>query len=713
MRHKRIKQISTGSAHSIPFLRHRLGERSKDRCNSLATYIPLLLSASALLLVLFNFIFIHTDSTVYAEEGISTYATTANPTTTLQISNSSLKDIVSPGSTSYVSSKVNITAQDITDYTLIISGPTNLSGTTSITGAGGKTGNSLVDNTWGYAWADPDTDDKGLTYSSLSENGSTLASGKATSLDMSKKLTFAAKFAEDAESGHYKANVTLSLAATPREVATGFNGIYDMQEMTAEICNSATIGQTGSLEDVRDGSIYTVGKLSDGKCWMTQNLKLDLTKTGTATAAESDNLSADFPTETLTSTDKFTDNNDAAQFSKNPTVNNSNPGDSKGYRTEYGYYYSWCAATGGTCGDVSADGGDASGSICPKGWKLPKGGTGTTNDFAIMGGITSSVVNDANYWSSAKSPSFSSNTLTVNGSTWIAAGFVDTNGLTNPGSHGAYWSSTAISSTLAYYLYFSSGSFRPAYNYIKYRGYPIRCVAETRTLSDITKMQEMTPTICSNTSIGTTKTLTDTRDNSTYTVGKLSDGNCWMTQNLRIVNKTITPADSDVTGTFTIPASSTSGFSSYDIANAYYSNDTSYGAYYSWYAVTAGTGTQSMSSGNAASSICPKGWRLPTGGSDGEFQTLYNKWTPATWTTYNGKNGRWLGAPSASGGAFFPAAGYYDESSPRDIGSNGSYWSSTAYSNNSAFNPYFYSSTITFIDRSPKYLGFSARCIAR
>ena len=120
-----------------------------------------------------------------------------------------------------------------------------------------------------------------------------------------------------------------------------------------------------------------------------------------------------------------------------------------------------------------------------------------------------------------------------------------------------------------------------------------------------------------------------------------------------------------------------------------------------------------MSSGNAASSNCPRGWRLPTGGSDGEFQILYNKWTPATRTTYNGKNGRWLGAPSASGGAFFPAAGYYDESSPRDIGSNGSYWSSTAYSNNSAFNPYFYSSTITFTDRSPKYLGFSARCIAR
>lgn len=41
--------------------------------------------------------------------------------------------------------------------------------------------------------------------------------------------------------------------------------------------------------------------------------------------------------------------------------------------------------------------------------------------------------------------------------------------------------------------------------------------------------------------------------------------------------------------------------------------------------VTAGTGTYSTASGNAASSICPKGWRLPTGkNADGEYYTLYD-----------------------------------------------------------------------------------------
>ncbi len=669
---KHISKSNFLKHHSIPILLYRS--------------IPLMCSLALLLLVSSLVVVDHNNNEVYAEEGIETYATTANPTATLQISNSSLKDVVSPGSTSYVSSDVNITAQDITDYTLIISGPTNLSGTTSITGAGGKTGDSLTDNTWGYAWTDPDTDDKGLTYSSLSENGSTLASGKATSLDISKKLTFAAKFAEDATSGHYKANVTLSLAATPREVATGFNGIYDMQDMTADICSSATIGQTGSLEDVRDGSIYTVGKLTDGNCWMTRNLRLvDYTTT-----------------EDDSQTRGFTIPNEAANFTG---INNNAayyPGD-----TDYGAYYSWYTATAGT-GTAELTSGNASGSICPKGWRLPTGGSGGEYQALINGGVSDWATNGSKngYW------------IGANGSGGGA--FFSVTGSYNDDTlgdvvGGYYWSSTADDGGGAYRLRFNQSSAPFLYEgKVKYSGFAVRCVADDdRTLSDITKMQDMTPTICSNTSIGTTKTLTDSRDNSTYTVGKLSDGNCWMTQNLRIVNKTITPADSDVTGAFTIPASSTSGFSNYDIANAYYSNDASYGAYYSWYAVTAGTGAQSMSSGNAASSICPRGWRLPTGGSDGEFQILYNKWTPATWTTYNGKNGRWLGAPSASGGAFFPAAGYYDESSPRDIGSNGSYWSSTAYSNNSAFNPYFYSSTITFTDRSPKYLGFSARCIAR
>ena len=68
--------------------------------------------------------------------------------------------------------------------------------------------------------------------------------------------------------------------------------IYDieyMQEMTPEICDASPTPTAfladGSinldvpethLTDARDGSKYTVRKLADGNCWMTENLRLDL-----------------------------------------------------------------------------------------------------------------------------------------------------------------------------------------------------------------------------------------------------------------------------------------------------------------------------------------------------------------------------------------------------------------------------------------------------
>ncbi len=724
------KFISKFKLHSIPIKTLRYVSYS----------IPLMCMLALLLLIGNIFCVFSKSSEVFADSGndeIEAYATTVNPTASIQIANSSLESTVSPGSTSYVSSNVDVSASDIADYVLTIAGPTGLTGATAITGADGKIGTELTDNTWGYAWADTGADDETLIYNSLSGEGAAIARGKATSLDMSKKLTFAAKFGSEAKSGHYTANVTLSLTATPKEVAEGFGSINTMQEMTPEVCKAVEIGATGSLEDTRDGSVYKVSKLNDGRCWMTQNLRLDLTEAGIATAAGSDNLAADFPAEAITSAEKFTNNNDAAQFSKGPTIiNESYPGDGKGYQPEYGYYYSWCAATGGTCEGVSTDGDNASGSICPKGWRLPKSGSGTTNDFAIMGGITSNVTKDTNYWGSAKNISFSGNTLTVNGSTWIAAGDVNTGGLVNPGSDGRYWSSTASSSTDAYYLYFYGGNFDPAGTLGKYLGRTVRCVAEEPeelkvTIQTISTMQEMTPEICENTAIGATATLTDSRDNSTYTVGKLSDGKCWMTQNLRITRETInakdgnnttgkiTSADSHVSANYEIPASTTGAFSNAQ-SGSYYTNqqvrasvDNDYGAYYSYNVATANT-VATISSGSATYDICPKGWRLPTGGSSGEFQALYNKWTSATWTTNNGKNGRWLGgASAAAGGSFFPAAGNVYTSGLGSTGSYGYYWSSTIYSATYAYDLYFYSSSDIYpADRNIRCFGYSVRCVA-
>lgn len=60
---------------------------------------------------------------------------------------------------------------------------------------------------------------------------------------------------------------------------------------------------------------------------------------------------------------------------------------------------------------------------------------------------------------------------------------------------------------------------------------------ETRDMSQITYMQDITPEICTNTPEADAEghnqfQLKDSRDQKSYWVAKLKDGNCWMTQNL-------------------------------------------------------------------------------------------------------------------------------------------------------------------------------------
>ena len=274
---------------------------------------------------------------------------------------------------------------------------------------------------------------------------------------------------------------------------------------------------------------------------------------------------------------------------------------------------------------------------------------------------------------------------------------------------------------LAYNLVLNTSNAYPAGRDSKYYGYSVRCIAEyeTRAIHDLANMQEMHPTICANTTTplktATTldtdgshhgdpnyvpaKTLTDTRDNNTYTVSKLADGRCWMTQNLRIINKTITPADSDVTSNYTIPASSISGFDpgAYEASNAYVDSD---GSFYNWYTATAGTGTTALTTKdqNTTVSICPKGWRLPTGGNSGEFKALYHNYNSSSILRSNPVN------LTLSGGV--------GSSSRYAQGSDGYYWSSTVQSGYRAYNLHLSTSSVYSTNYDGNSLGFSVRCIA-
>ena len=456
----------------------------------------------------------------------------------------------------------------------------------------------------------------------------------------------------------------------------GLYSISNMQQMNPNICkanttpnrNATQLDTDGShhgdpnyvptvtLTDTRDNNTYTVSKLADGKCWMTQNLRI---AGKTITPADS-NVTANYtiPASSING------------FSSYDTSN--------AYVDSDGGFYTWYTATADT-GTQSMSSGNTTVSICPKGWRLPT--SENSGDFKTL---------YDNYKSSLALRSSPVN--------FTLSGLVGSSSRDNQGSSGNYWSSTVNSNYGAYTLYLGTSHVYHTYGDNKYLGFSVRCIADDKlTFDNIANMQDMTPEICANAKEHQTATLRDIRDGNTYTVAKLKDGKCWMTQNLRIINKTLTSTDSDVTTNYTIPASSINGFSSNNTSNAYVDSD---GGLYTWYTATAGTGTQSMSTQgqNATVSICSKGWRLPTSGNGGEFEALNNRYSSISDLTAN---------------ADFTFSGRVHSSSRGYQGSSGYYWSSTVNSSSNAYHLLLNTSYVYPANFSSKNYGFSVRCIAR
>ena len=604
--------------------------------------------------------------------------------------------------------KVNISTNAIKGYELYFSSEdeqTSMKHTTpsitqsiSSTFTGSLTSTNMQNNTWGYSLNN--TDFKSIPKKTEQVKLKDL-DAYPTPSERTQSIYFGVKADTTLPSGTYEKNVIFTAVAhanPPR--LRGIFTISNMQQMNPNICKASTTPNktatqldtdgshhgdpnyvpTVTLTDTRDNNTYTVSKLADGKCWMTQNLRI-IDKT--LTPADSDvTTNYTIPASSISgfisydTSNAYVDNND-------------------------GGYYTWYTATAGTGTQaLSTQGQNTTVSICPKGWRLPTGGN--SGEFQTL------------YNNYPSSSALRSDPVNL-----ILSGFMRSSSRYHQGSRGYYWSSTVYSSNGAYGLILSASSIVPLNNGDKYVGFSVRCIAEdeTRTIHDLANMQEMHPTICANTTTPLktatqldtdgshqgdpnyvpTKTLVDTRDNNTYTVSKLVDGRCWMTQNLRIAGKTITPADSDVTANYTIPASSISGFNSFDTSNAYVDSD---GGFYTWYTATAGTGTQSFSAQgqNTIVSICPKGWRLPTGGDSGEFKALNNRYSSYSDLMAN---------------IDFTLSGNVNSGSRRDQGSYGYYWSSTVVSGGYPYYLYLNTSNIYPANYINKSLGFSVRCIAR
>ena len=376
------------------------------------------------------------------------------------------------------------------------------------------------DNTWGYNLSEGTPSDiENLAYQAV-PGDSTVQKGfgsEGPTASDTYTLTFGTKVNTSLPSGTYSNQVVVSVVANPAYVPN-LTQISNMQDMTTEICNASTVGQTNRLTDTRDGKLYWVAKLADNQCWMTQNLDLDLSTNTALTPDDSDVSTSWTPTmstQTTLSSGDFTSGTDGyngvrsfdggmyvnssltswdtcsywnSTFCSNWTkVEDESDGtkmvamseprddgvilDGDTYDAHYlvGNYYQWNAATAGTGASVTDQYDDASSSICPKGWRLPSRGSSSTtgNEFYELTNTAYGITNSTDGANSLrKSPLY-----------FVPAGYVYSGSLRYAGLSGFYWSSTAVSSNYAYFLYFRSGGVYPSNSVYRYYGRSVRCLA--------------------------------------------------------------------------------------------------------------------------------------------------------------------------------------------------------------------------------------------
>ena len=219
----------------------------------------------------------------------------------------------------------------------------------------------------------------------------------------------------------------------------GWTGCSSLTQAPAPGNGTPTLASVTALTDKRDNQTYAVAKLADGKCWMIENLRLGSTNSDNATGALAQGYgsSTDYGNFSglANSENNFSDSTTANSLyysgtqSGTATINigttnypsyrmpryndvntsarASNP--TSGYNNIYSYgnYYTWHTAIADTTAYTLDNISVTNTSICPSGWRLPKGGNKTRiesnddNDFWNLAvDILNSGSNPSNYSSS-------------------------------------------------------------------------------------------------------------------------------------------------------------------------------------------------------------------------------------------------------------------------------------------------------------------------
>ncbi len=592
-----------------------------------------------------------------------------------------------------------INCNDMDGYVVYAVGYSNdKEGTTAMVGSGTAEGYNIAAGTatggsnsnWSFKVQTASSDTEGIVLPA--SNGAFMAIPDTRTAVMQRETGISS-------SGGDKFNVNYAVYVSDAQVAGTYTGKvkyilfqphshnpYTLQSASGW-ADSVEMGQTITAIDERDGNSYMVRKLADGNLWMVENLRLGGDQPISLSPADSD-VANEFILPAIGTGEP--DSYDEARVDVD---------------SQWGGYYNWYTATAGTgTTAIAVDGTNASSSICPKGWRLPTGGTdGEFHTLAAAYGGTDSAASEALHNNS--------------GPNFVYSGYYygSKNVSYGQGSYGSYWSSTAYNFINAYDLDFNNEGINATGSSGSSSRRSVRCVLreKSKTMQTVNEWKDSVEE-------GQTATAVDERDGNIYRVRRLADGKLWMVDNLRLgdgelKDRALTSANTDLNDgleTYDLPESSKEGFSGNTAENIYVVEADSgnelkaYGGYYTWNVATAGTGAKTANGNNASSSICPKGWRLPTASSrNSEFADLNDALGSVSGSN---KVANWI---NPDGPAFLLSGNYYSGSA-RNQGNYGYYWSSTSYDSSNAYLMYFYSASVYPSGNNYRYLGLSVRCLA-
>ncbi len=483
---------------------------------------------------------LYINTNVFADSNDVDFSITVNPSLTLALSSNTVNFSITPTAQgAYNSANFTVTSatNNITGYTLVMgTSDVNLTSSTinpvtteyptiptieeTQTGISAADFEASTDSTvlnhYGVAIGANNNFNAMKTSNPIKKTNANNASGADTTT-----ITLASKLDLSTVPGTYSTTINFQMTANPlpggleeayqsagkTKAIIGGKEYYAMQDMNSTICSNVTvIGDVIEVYDTRDNTIYHIGKLVDNKCWLLDNLALDLTNPTVLNNVTADNTNADATAlgflKGTTTRDPATDpdgnyatagvaNWASGESYSAPLVNMASKNIEPTYdeleetdeplapevragHWKVGGYYNYCAASAGSyCyGNGTNQGspsGNAAADICPSGWRMPT--SGASGEYqalanAITGGTSDWIDTEPEYSNIRKALILPLSGYIYNGS---ASG---------QGSYGNFWSSTYGVNNNMYTLYVDTVGLSPQNYNRRGSGYSVRCIAQ-------------------------------------------------------------------------------------------------------------------------------------------------------------------------------------------------------------------------------------------